>query len=79
VENDRKTSDLILSLIREEEAKTDLLKQQFSSKPTPAVAVVFTDAIETNESAAAEQSFNREQVQEQEQVSFCRSSIGRIS
>ena len=70
MENDRKTSDLILNLIREEETKTDLLKQQFSSKLTP--TVVFTDAIETNESAAAEQSFNREQVQEQEQVMFCR-------
>jgi hypothetical protein len=62
---DKKTAEFILSLIKEEELKNDELKKQ--------AATLVADILETNESAAQEQTFNREQVQEQEQVikTFC--------
>ena len=58
MELDRRTADFILTLIREEETKNDQLKLQFQNTIL---------AIDPSE-AASEQSFNREQVQEQEQV-----------
>jgi hypothetical protein len=64
VEMDRKTADFILSLIQEEEVKSDQLKKQYLKSQV-------SDLLESSETAAAEQSFNREQVQEQEQVCFC--------
>ena len=60
---DGKTATFILSTIREEEQQTEMLKKQ-----TATVAMIgAADAIDTN-GVAAEQAFNREQVQEQEQV-----------
>lgn len=59
LELDRRTADFILSLIREEETKNDQLRLQYQN------TVLAADPSE----AASEQSFNREQVQEQEQVS----------
>ena len=60
---DGKTATFILSTIREEEQQTEMLKKQTST-----VALIgAADAIDTN-GVAAEQAFNREQVQEQEQV-----------
>jgi mannitol-specific phosphotransferase system IIBC component len=66
-ELDRKTADYILHMIREEEAKNEQLKKQAAAAAAQHVAVV-EDAGPGE--AATEQSFNREQVQEQEQVSF---------
>jgi nucleoid-associated protein YejK len=60
-EMDRKTADFILSLIQEEEVKSDQLKKQYLHSQV-------SDLMESSETASAEQSFNREQVQEQEQV-----------
>ncbi len=62
---DRKTADYILHMIREEEAKNEQLKKQAAAAAAMHVAVV-EDAGPGE--AATEQSFNREQVQEQEQV-----------
>lgn len=63
-ELDRKTADYILHMIREEEAKNEQLKKQAAA----AAAAIVEDAGPGE--AATEQSFNREQVQEQEQVSI---------
>ena len=60
---DGKTATYILSTIREEEQQTEMLKRQTAS----VAAIGAADAIDTS-GVAAEQSFNREQVQEQEQV-----------
>jgi len=62
-ESDNKIATYILSTIREEETQTELLKRQ----PAQVAHIGAADAIDTN-GVAAEQSFNREQVQEQEQV-----------
>ncbi len=62
-EVDGKTATYILSTIREEEQQTEMLKRQTAS----IVAIGAADAIDSS-GVAAEQSFNREQVQEQEQV-----------
>jgi hypothetical protein len=62
-EVDGKTATYILSTIREEEQQTEMLKRQTAS----VAAIGAADAIDTS-GVAAEQSFNREQVQEQEQV-----------
>jgi hypothetical protein len=62
VDIDKKTAEYILALIREEEKRSDEIKQQSRS----VVEIAAADAIDLN-GVAAEQSFNREQVQEQEQ------------
>jgi hypothetical protein len=54
---DRRTADFILNLIREEEAKSEVLRANSGHEVT------------SSREAAEEQTFNREQVQEQEQVS----------
>jgi hypothetical protein len=64
-EVDGKTATYILSTIREEEQQTEMLKRQTAT----VAAIGAADAIDTS-GVAAEQSFNREQVQEQEQVHF---------
>lgn len=59
----RKTADFIISLISEEENQTEKIKKQNS--------IAFSNADVLDSSAiASEQSFNREQVQEQEQVNI---------
>ena len=58
---DKKTAAQILSLIKEEETRSEDIKRQART-----AAIAAADAIDAS-SAAAEQSFNREQVQEQEQ------------
>lgn len=63
-ETDHKTATFILNTIREEEQQTELLKRASSTMLTIAAA----DAVDSKD-VAAEQSYNREQVQEQEQVS----------
>jgi hypothetical protein len=65
LETDSQTAQFILNLIREEEAKTEILKQQASAvAASQKIAALTSDRSET----AEEQAFNREQVQEQEQV-----------
>jgi CTP synthase (UTP-ammonia lyase) len=66
-EADSKTASYILNTIREEEQQTELLKKASSGKM---VNLGAADAVDTKD-VAAEQSYNREQVQEQEQVRFC--------
>ena len=68
----------ILSIIQEEERLTDELKKQATSNTTNKTVntvvdlLMFDDEAPTdNNGVAVEQSFNREQVQEQEQVSSC--------
>ena len=58
VESDRKTASQILSLIKEEEVRSDDIKKRART-----AAIAAADAIDSS-GAAAEQSFNREQVQE---------------
>jgi hypothetical protein len=65
-EADSKTASYILNTIREEEQQTELLKKASSGKM---VNLGAADAVDTKD-VAAEQSYNREQVQEQEQVRF---------
>jgi hypothetical protein len=62
-EKDKLIANRILSLIKEEETQNDVIKRQSMIVPNIAAA----DALDSN-GVAAEQSFNREQVQEQEQV-----------
>ena len=62
IEADKATARNILTLIREEETRSDAIRKESKTKAIAAAA----DAVDTT-GAALEQSFNREQVQEQEQ------------
>lgn len=65
-EQDRVTADHILSLITDEEQRSDELKRQATTHRQLALAAAAADAVDMS-GVAAEQAFNREQVQEQEQ------------
>lgn len=64
LQSDLKETQEILDLIREEEARTTQLKSVIKAQ---AKLLAAADALDEN-GVAVEQSFNREQVQEQEQV-----------
>lgn len=66
-EYDNKTAMFILNTIREEEQQTELLKRAGNVKIADVAAA---DAVDTKD-VASEQAYNREQVQEQEQVGVC--------
>ena len=70
-EADKAVATKILSIIEDEERRTDEIKQSTRKKVAVAPTLIDTEnnaMVSVTGAVAAEQSFNREQVQEQEQV-----------
>lgn len=61
---DKEETGKILDIVREEERRNDALRQHTKAPP-----LVLAEVLDAN-ATSTEQSFNREQVQEQEQVRY---------